>query len=179
MQQAQLTLLNETDSPTRHGNSVERDTTPDLAFIKGRLSAQWVNTHDTLTSDHTVIKMFLQIKGFPKRQRKHRLTDWNEFRKTHVGDFQNMHLKDWVEMVRQRIQSHTKEIIEKWEQPSTDRHLLHLWEARHASLRDGKEISSIENYAHASTRSTSRSSTTLNISLVSSGTIRATSSMTH
>ncbi|KAH7938468.1 hypothetical protein HPB49_023867 [Dermacentor silvarum] len=94
MQQAQLTLLNETDSPTRHGNSVERDTMPDLAFIKGRLSAQWVNTHDTLTSDHTLIQIFLQVKGFPKRQRKHRLTDWDEFRKQHE-DFQDMNLKDW------------------------------------------------------------------------------------
>ncbi|KAH7965818.1 hypothetical protein HPB49_011295 [Dermacentor silvarum] len=91
---AQITLLNETDSPTRHGNSVERDTMPVLAFIKGRLSAQWVNTLDTLTSDHTPIKIFLQVEGFPKRQRKHRLTDWDEFRKEH-GDFQDMNLKDW------------------------------------------------------------------------------------
>ncbi|KAH7984791.1 hypothetical protein HPB49_025738 [Dermacentor silvarum] len=115
MQQAQLTLLNETDCPTRHGNYVERDTTPDLAFIIRRLSAQWVDMHNTLTSDHTLIQIFLQIKGFPKRQSKHRLKDWDEFRKELEGGFQDMNLKDWVEMARQRIQTHTKEIIETWE----------------------------------------------------------------
>ncbi|KAL1474175.1 hypothetical protein MTO96_038174, partial [Rhipicephalus appendiculatus] len=41
--------------PTRIGNSVCRDTTPDLSFCRSVRDARWSNTHQSLGSDHYVL----------------------------------------------------------------------------------------------------------------------------
>ncbi|KAG0436373.1 hypothetical protein HPB47_017987 [Ixodes persulcatus] len=66
-----LSLLNDPNSPTRHGNSVERDTTPDLTLLKRPTKATWTKTHDTLTSDHTLIKINLYAENYERSKRPH------------------------------------------------------------------------------------------------------------
>lgn len=47
-----LTLHTDPVHPTRIGNSVTRDTCPDLTFTRNIQFANWVNTEKTLGSDH-------------------------------------------------------------------------------------------------------------------------------
>ncbi|KAH9371721.1 hypothetical protein HPB48_006497 [Haemaphysalis longicornis] len=50
--QGRYSLLNDTSYPTRIGNSVERDTNPELAFYQGTLTPLWGHLHENLGSDH-------------------------------------------------------------------------------------------------------------------------------
>lgn len=67
------------------GNSVSKDTTPDLTFAKnlGSQSANWHNTGTDLGSDHMIIEIEIPLPGKHQgEKRKLRWTDWNDFRKT-------------------------------------------------------------------------------------------------
>ncbi|KAG0417033.1 hypothetical protein HPB47_005931 [Ixodes persulcatus] len=50
-----LTLHTDPVHPTRLGNSVTRDTCPDLTFTHNTQHADWLNTEETLGSDHCII----------------------------------------------------------------------------------------------------------------------------
>ncbi|KAH7937021.1 hypothetical protein HPB49_007420 [Dermacentor silvarum] len=55
-----LTLITNPQDPTRMGNSVNRDTTPDLTFIKNIANPKWTYTNITLGSDHCIANTMLQ-----------------------------------------------------------------------------------------------------------------------
>ncbi|KAG0433629.1 hypothetical protein HPB47_019734 [Ixodes persulcatus] len=57
--QTSMTLANDTTQPTRTGNSVERDTNPDLAFHHGPSVAEWSASDEQLGSDHRLIHLTL------------------------------------------------------------------------------------------------------------------------
>lgn len=50
-----LTILTDPTHPTRIGNSVTRDTCPDLTLTKNIRHADWLNTEETLGSDHCIV----------------------------------------------------------------------------------------------------------------------------
>lgn len=52
-----LTLLNEPGQPTRMGNSVSRDTCPDISLVKARGNCTWVNLEENLGSDHHILEI--------------------------------------------------------------------------------------------------------------------------
>nr|XP_054930953.1 pseudouridine-5'-phosphatase-like [Dermacentor andersoni] len=55
-----LTLITNKDFPTRRGNSVCRDTTPDLTFVKNLENVKWTNTAMDLDSDHCIIEAVIK-----------------------------------------------------------------------------------------------------------------------
>ncbi|KAH7960845.1 hypothetical protein HPB49_023965 [Dermacentor silvarum] len=83
----QLSLLNDISTPTRTGNSVQRDTNPDLAWGRTRKTPDWRNLGETFGSDHCILEITVPL---PNRQRSPKrgyysiateLTDWDAFRK--------------------------------------------------------------------------------------------------
>ena len=50
-----LTLLNEPDQPTRIGNSVSRDTCPDITLARTHDECAWTNLGESLGSDHLIL----------------------------------------------------------------------------------------------------------------------------
>ncbi|KAH7934459.1 hypothetical protein HPB52_025708 [Rhipicephalus sanguineus] len=79
-QQHNLTLMNLPNSPTRIGNSVERDTTPDLAFSNADRHTTWQRLEETLGSDHHIISISICTSKMRRPLGKARITDWNRFR---------------------------------------------------------------------------------------------------
>ncbi|KAH7959569.1 hypothetical protein HPB49_011923 [Dermacentor silvarum] len=83
----QLSLLNDISTPTRTGNSVQRDTNPDLAWGRTRKTPDWRNLGETFGSDHCILEITVPL---PNRQRSPKrgyysiateLIDWDAFRK--------------------------------------------------------------------------------------------------
>ena len=78
--QHQLTVLTDPEHPTRTGNSVTRDTCPDLAFVKFT-SADWTNTEESLGSDHSILEIEVNLtprKKFIKKTGPNRLGRFSE-----------------------------------------------------------------------------------------------------
>ncbi|KAH7952119.1 hypothetical protein HPB52_018824 [Rhipicephalus sanguineus] len=62
-----LTLLTDPAYPTRMGNSVTRDTCPDLSLVKNAKDATWENLGDSLGSDHCLLRVTLLEKPAHKK----------------------------------------------------------------------------------------------------------------
>ncbi|KAH7968755.1 hypothetical protein HPB52_011017 [Rhipicephalus sanguineus] len=79
-QHHRLTLWNDPLQKTRIGNSVSRDTNPDLTFTANVTGAEWSVLPETLGSDHHILQLDV---AHTRRQTKTgiaRLTDWKFFR---------------------------------------------------------------------------------------------------
>ncbi|KAG0430876.1 hypothetical protein HPB47_022298 [Ixodes persulcatus] len=81
----QFTILTDPRQPTRRGNVRQRDTAPDLAFLKhgggGGGAATWRKTQTDLKSDHYIIEIKITGHMLPKQYNKtQRNTDWHAFR---------------------------------------------------------------------------------------------------
>lgn len=59
------TFITEPACPTRIDNSVSRDTTPNLKFVKNDepVTITWRNTGGELGSDHTIVEIILPTSG--------------------------------------------------------------------------------------------------------------------
>ncbi|KAH7975487.1 hypothetical protein HPB52_002118 [Rhipicephalus sanguineus] len=66
-QQHRLTLWNDPLQTTRVGNSVSRDTNPDLTFTLNVRSAEWDRLPETLGSDHHIIQLTVAHTRKPAR----------------------------------------------------------------------------------------------------------------
>lgn len=75
-----LTLHTDPVHPTRLGNSVTRDTCPDLTFTRNIQHADWLNTEETLGSDHCIINTTIRTRPLSKPSTQARLPDWTKFR---------------------------------------------------------------------------------------------------
>ncbi|KAH7942752.1 hypothetical protein HPB52_000748 [Rhipicephalus sanguineus] len=132
----QLVLLNDPAAPTRLGNSVCQDTSPDLTLVRGNATYTWENMQETLGSDHCIVRIQLTecAKSHPIGQAK--ITDWDAFRKEstlaldHLSD-----LGDWTAQLRKLRDKCTKNIARTLKNPEVDGHLLHLWEARRSLIK--------------------------------------------
>ncbi|XP_037577104.1 uncharacterized protein LOC119459377 [Dermacentor silvarum] len=81
IEQHNLTLLNEPDTPTRMGTSTTRDTTPDLSLLMGTLDALWQNVGTNLGSDHDVIRITIRGPTLKVKTGTTRITNWDKLRK--------------------------------------------------------------------------------------------------
>lgn len=70
-QQEGLTLVTDPSTPTRRGNSVCVDTTPDLTFTKNISDTQWINTQQDLGSDHSIIE--ITVRAGPRKHKGKKL----------------------------------------------------------------------------------------------------------
>ncbi|XP_037576964.1 uncharacterized protein LOC119459216 [Dermacentor silvarum] len=103
-----MELLTDPLYPTREGNSVTRDSCPDLTLIKNVAEATWTNLGETLGSDHCILSTsILPPVGSP---------------------IQSIHV--WSEDIRQAYKTATETIHRTPEAPEVDRHLIKLWEKR-------------------------------------------------
>ncbi|KAH8035613.1 hypothetical protein HPB51_007848 [Rhipicephalus microplus] len=127
-----LSLLTDPTQPTRIGNSVCRDTTPDLSFCRSVPDARWYNTHQSLGSDHYVLT--IQVLTSPSKPRPHtaRYTDWDAFRerRLHSATSNIEDLSTWTDQLLADLDAVTASIPTTKDYPATDARLAHLWAAR-------------------------------------------------
>lgn len=131
-QQAGLSLLTDSAFPTRIGNSVCKDTTPDLSFAHRLPHATWCNTQENLGSDHYIIEILLNMQ-LPRRVlRGSTFTNWDFFRtyratRTHASITD---ITEWSEQLRSDVRSATRLVREDCPSDTVDSRLLHLWDAK-------------------------------------------------
>ncbi|KAH7955119.1 hypothetical protein HPB49_024588 [Dermacentor silvarum] len=63
----EFSLITDSEQPTRIGNSISRNTTPDLCFVKNADGARWSNTELNLSSDHYMLTFASRPNGTQKR----------------------------------------------------------------------------------------------------------------
>ncbi|KAH6932384.1 hypothetical protein HPB50_005100 [Hyalomma asiaticum] len=132
-QQHGLTLWNDPQLPTRVGNSVSTDTSPDLTFSFGIRQVQWTRLDETLGSDHYIVQLVIQHYKTPLKTGQAKITDWTAFRKHDIPDVQD--IEEWTKQVIDTVAKHTKTVKLSVEHPDVDPHLLHMWEARTGLLK--------------------------------------------
>lgn len=140
----EFTLITDPTHPTRIGNSVSRDTTPDLTFVKNdvRGAITWRNTGADLGSDHTIVEI-----GIPEHNdtsnRTHRWIDWDAFRHTRNqredGDDEIEDINSWTAEITKNVRDATKEIKTDAEIDKVDSRLAHLIEAKQSILNRWKK----------------------------------------
>ncbi|KAH7955885.1 hypothetical protein HPB52_004859 [Rhipicephalus sanguineus] len=131
-QDLNLSLLTDPTQPTRIGNSVCRDTTPDLSFCRSVRDARWFNTHQSLGSDHYVLT--IQVRTSPCKSCPHtaRHTDWDAFRerRLHSAASNIEDLSTWTDQLLADLEAVTASIPTTEDHPAVDCRLDHLWAAR-------------------------------------------------
>ncbi|KAH7949102.1 hypothetical protein HPB49_005157 [Dermacentor silvarum] len=70
-----LTLHTDPASPTRVGNSIQRNTWPDLTVTGNIRHADWLNTEDTLSSDHCIINTTIYMRPLKRPLTQARVPD--------------------------------------------------------------------------------------------------------
>lgn len=126
-----ITLHTDPANPTRMGNSVNRDTCPDLTLTKNTQHVQWNNMGDTLGSDHCIINTLINTRPLKRPLTKARLPDWQAFRQSHFpANLLTQGFAAWANTLTTTLRKHEKLIQITEENPAVDNHLLHLWEAR-------------------------------------------------
>ncbi|KAH7937842.1 hypothetical protein HPB49_016596 [Dermacentor silvarum] len=138
-----LSLLSDVSTPTRTGNPVQRDTNPDLAWSRTRKTPDWRNLGETFGRDHFIFEITVPL---PNRQRRPKrgyysiatkLTDWDAFRKV-TTKFQTSTLDASNHSFRTAHRQTTKTVQRNEDNPQIDRHLVTLWDKRHALIRRWK-----------------------------------------
>lgn len=137
-----LTLQTDSSFPTRTGNSVSKDTTPDLTFTKNvREKFVWANLHENLGSDHYIVQSTLETGPPQKRKGKEiRITEWDKFREIrharkeaqgeHCAEIED--IQEWIEQLQEDARVATKTIPQEADLQQADARLLHMWEAKNS-----------------------------------------------
>lgn len=135
-----FTLITDPAHPTRLGNSVSRDTTPDLTFVKNdeKGTTTWCNTGDDLGSDHAIVEVI--IPGNDEKRKEYRWTDWVAFRDRLPSDDEGEieDIEEWTAKIEARVKEATKMIEMEAEIPGVDNRLAHLIEAKQSILSKWK-----------------------------------------
>lgn len=132
-----LTLYTDPNYPTRIGNSITRDTCPDLTMTKNLSRAEWHNSEETLGSDHCILVTTVPLTCKNHPVKKTRLVNWDAFRKQRENNPSSeiTNIEEWVRDLHEDVSSQSKELTLSEEKPAFDPHLLHLCQARRSMLR--------------------------------------------
>lgn len=132
-----LKLINHTEDPTRIGNSVERDTNPDLTWVNRKADCTWTNTQMSLGSDHLVLEIRLRLKhqtkhnkGYQPSGSKTSITRWEKVRASLMERDTPKDLDQWEKDIITITNKHTASVVKPQQYPVVDRHLLNLWDKR-------------------------------------------------
>lgn len=118
-----LTLVTDPKYPTRIGNSVSRDTTPDLIMVRNAEEPVWTNLQENLSSDHYISSLAIRVSSPPLR--KFKFTDWDLFRNIRKQDeTKYSSLEELFTRLKEDVAASTKEV-------ETDRE-VDLLEAKNA-----------------------------------------------
>ncbi|KAH9371858.1 hypothetical protein HPB48_014400 [Haemaphysalis longicornis] len=117
--------------PMRMGNSVTRHRCPDISLVRNSREASWENLEETLGSDHCLLCFTLLAKAAGRKWGQAKLTNWHEFRLQEVppvlltGSYM-----EWAKQITALQQQHVTNIQTTEKNPTVDKHLMHIWEAR-------------------------------------------------
>lgn len=129
-----LTLITDPSAPTRQGNSVCADTSPDLAFVKNITNVCWTNTQEDLGSDHTIVEIRANAGPCKKKSKLLKLVEWDKFRQNRenrIDSSENIEdIEKWTSMLRQDVAAATHEVPPEANLQVLDSKLLHMWEAK-------------------------------------------------
>ncbi|KAG0411270.1 hypothetical protein HPB47_011622 [Ixodes persulcatus] len=116
------------------GNSVERNTNPDLTFSTPSLHLQWEHTQEYIGSDHAILH--LTVSETPKRIRWKpiRIIDWHNYRQDR-SDPPFTDIPTWTQQLTHTLDQRTKILATNEINPHIDTHLAHSWEARASLLK--------------------------------------------
>ncbi|XP_070385444.1 uncharacterized protein [Dermacentor albipictus] len=130
-----LNLITSALYPTRMGNSVSRDTTPDLTLVLNTEGATWQNTGDDLGSDHYIVEMSIAIALKPLRKRIY--TDWDaKFRQVRKERTDKpATLEQWSQELIEYARNATTEIETDIQTIGMDAKLAHMLEAKRSILQ--------------------------------------------
>lgn len=124
-----LTLVTDPRYPTRIGNSVSRDTTPDLTMVRNAEEPVWTNLQENLSSDHYISSLAIRVSSPPLR--KFRVTDWDLFRNIRKQDETDYSsLEELFARLKEDVAASTKEVQTDKEVERMDSRLAHLLEAK-------------------------------------------------
>ncbi|XP_077528391.1 uncharacterized protein LOC144140064 [Haemaphysalis longicornis] len=148
MEDQDVALLNEPGIPTRRGNSVARDTTPDLSWLSGSLDVTWKCEDEDLGSDHSIITITIRGPNFQAKLGKVRITDWDKMRKytqqedveeePDDGIAEGQSYKEWADKQKQALEKFTQTITTTTQPPFVDTRLIRMWAARHSLTKRWK-----------------------------------------
>ncbi|XP_050023393.1 uncharacterized protein [Dermacentor andersoni] len=127
-----LTLLLDPERPTRFGNSITKDSFPDLTFARNIPDARWQNLGMNIGSDHYVLSTTFTAthsKG-PRRTFKH--TNWDAFRYVRAQRPQSPidDLDTWTDTLLRDAANATSTVTQEEGGPTPDAKLMHMWEAQ-------------------------------------------------
>lgn len=130
-----FTLITDPAHPTKIGNTVFRDTTPDLTFVTNDnpVTITWRNTGVDLGSDPTIVEVVIPERS-GTNTRKHTWVDWKALR--HVRSQNNEEgseindIETWTTEITKDVRNSTKEIETDIETNRMDSRLAHLIEAK-------------------------------------------------
>ncbi|KAH8030595.1 hypothetical protein HPB51_010416 [Rhipicephalus microplus] len=95
-QQHGLTLWNGLLHPTRVGNSMSRNTNPDLTFTRDAHNATWTRLPDTLENDYHITQIEVEQAHRSPKTGKARLTDWTTYRNDLEDDSTIEDIEAWL-----------------------------------------------------------------------------------
>lgn len=130
IQQHGLILITDPMKPTRKGNSVSADTTPDLTLVGSGVKATWCNTGEDLGSDHRILEIIVENGPPVINKRIVKATNWDAFRRIRSGQDPINNIDDWSKGVIQSVQDATEEIELEDDQEAVDGHLVSLWKKK-------------------------------------------------
>ncbi|KAH8026649.1 hypothetical protein HPB51_023413 [Rhipicephalus microplus] len=111
------------------GNSVTRDTTPDLALVRNIRNSTWINTQVNLGSDHYICSITIAASSPPPR--KFKVVDWDHFRTLRKQDHNTYtSVRDLFARLQEDVTRATKEIETTRDVERLDSRLAHLIEAQ-------------------------------------------------
>ncbi|KAG0425155.1 hypothetical protein HPB47_027649 [Ixodes persulcatus] len=131
------TILNDFRYPTRIGNSVSRNTSPDLSMTRKIGEVSWTNTGVSLGSDHYVLEMLVPVEGISApAKRKVLVSDWDAFRRNRNASAPTTieDLRGWIDDLLSSAKLVTVESNASSTSGVSDSKLWHMWQA-HRSLQ--------------------------------------------
>lgn len=134
----ELTLLTDPSQPTRIGNSVTRNTPPDLRFVKYAEKATWANKGQNLGTDHYLFDITVPATGYGRKKVLVQRTKWNFFRYKRnwlaVEKIEN--IDEWLQELLKDSKEATTEVPVEEDDPKPDLRLVNLWEKQQTLQAD-------------------------------------------
>lgn len=130
-----LILITDKAFPTRTGTSTQRDTTPDLCFVKNISDARWSNLAVDLGSDHFILAVHLPTVS--RKTKSYTWVDWDLLRKTRAErppPDTPPSLETWTAQLKADVNKATKTISTDLPTEKMDSRLAHLLEAKQSLL---------------------------------------------
>ncbi|KAG0434457.1 hypothetical protein HPB47_019092 [Ixodes persulcatus] len=130
LQTDHLILITDPDYPTREGNSVSPDTTPDLSITRNIPLATWSNTRNTLSRNHFILEITIPDNTHKRRETTGKsLVKWDHFRALFQEEGGAVNLGSWTRSLQESVRQATDPVPAASPEGRADAKLLHMWQA--------------------------------------------------